>query len=583
MEKQNNAALPVRNKQYNISRNNHPLSKTHNNPNLRIIPLGGLGEFGKNMMLFEYQKQILIIDAGFRMPEEDMPGIDYLIPNTEYLKGKEKDIVGAVFTHGHYDHFGAIPYIWEKLGNPRIFTGKLAAGIITRRQLEFPNNSKLDITQIKDGSKIKLGPFKIEFFRQNHSTPDNFGLLIETPVGNIVHTSDFKFDKSPVNGKPTDFKMLEKIGRRKILLLMSDSSGAETEGSSLSEQTIYESLGKIFETATGRIISSTFASHVNRVQQLITLAEKHKRKVAVGGRSLKNMIELTQTLKYIRIKKGTLIKPQELSKYPDNQISFICTGAQGEERAAFMKIATGEYRFFNLKKGDSIIFSSSVIPGNERSVQILKDGFHRQGAHVFHYQMMDIHTSGHAYQDEIEKMIRIMRPKYFLPLHGQYSMMVKNAELAEKAGVSKHNIKIIENGQVLSINRNKAIIEQKEVPVNYVMVDGLGVGDVGEVVLRDRKNLSQDGMFVIVAVIDREAGKVKGSPDIISRGFVYLRESQDLLRETRRRVIGIINKTSKEKALNPTYIKDELRNKIGDFLFSKTKRRPIILPVIIEV
>jgi len=551
--------------------------------NLRIIPLGGLGEFGKNMMLLEYQEQILVIDVGFRMPEESMPGIDYLIPNTAYLKGREKQIVGAVFTHGHYDHIGAIPYLWERMGNPRIFASKFATGIITRRQEEFPQKAKLDITQVKHGSKIKLGPFSIDFFKQNHSIPDNLGLLIGTPIGNIVHTSDFKFDPNPVNDTPTDFKILDKIGKRDITLLMSDSSGAETEGHSLSEKTIYESLAKIFETAEGRIISSTFASHINRIQQLITLAEKHKRKVVIAGRSLKNNIELVKTLKYLKVKKGTLIRPQEIEQHPDNGISLICTGAQGEERATFMKIATGEYKYFNLKKGDSIVFSSSVIPGNERSVQILKDGFHRQGAHVYHYQMMDIHTSGHAYQEELKRMIQIMKPKFFLPLHGQYSMMVKHAEIAETSGIQNQNIKVIENGQVLNINKNRAIIEEKEVPANYIMVDGLGIGDVGEVVLRDRQNLAQDCMFVIVIVVDSVAGKVKGSPDIISRGFVYLRESQDMLRETRKKVIGIVNRASKEGTLNATYIRDEVRNKIGDFLFSKTKRRPMVLPVVIEV
>lgn len=569
-------------KQYHSYRKSVNINRPKS-PNLRIIPLGGLGEFGKNMMLLEYQSQILIIDAGFRMPEESMPGIDYLIPNTAYLKGKEKNIVGAVFTHGHYDHIGAIPYLWERIGSPRIFMSKFATGIVMRRQEEFPHKAKLDITQIRHGSKIKLGPFTIDCFRQNHSIPDNLGLFIQTPIGNIVHTSDFKFDKNPVNDLPTDFKILDKIGKRGITLLMCDSSGAETEGHSLSEKTIFESLGKIFEKAEGRIISSTFASHINRIQQLITLAERHKRKVCVDGRSLKNNIELVKTLKYLKVKKGTFIKPPDIKKYPDNQISFICTGAQGEERATFMKIATGEYRHFNLKRGDSIVFSSSVIPGNERSVQILKDGFHRQGAHVYHYQMMDIHTSGHAYQEEIERMVQIMRPKFFLPLHGQYSMMVKSAEIAEMAGVASKNIMVVENGQVLNINRDRAIIEEKEVPSNYIMVDGLGVGDVGEVVLRDRQNLAQDGMFVIVVIVDRTAGKVKGSPDIISRGFVYLRESQDLLRETRKKVLGIVNAASKEGTLNSTYIRNEVRNKIGDFLFSKTKRRPMVLPVVIEV
>ncbi len=552
--------------------------------NLRIIPLGGLGEVGRNMMVLEYGGKFLIIDAGFRMPGEDMPGIDYIIPNTGWLKDKQKNILGAILTHGHYDHFGAIPYCWQRLGNPRIFTGKLAKGIIQKRQERFPLGPKLDITEINDNSKITLGPFRIETFRQNHNIPNNYGLLIRTPVGNIVHTSDFKFDRSPVNDLPTDFKRLKEIGKQGILLIMSDSTGAENEGKSLSERTIIKNLEKIFKDAKGRIISSTFASHLNRTQQIIALSEKYNRKVILEGLSMKDNVEIAQNLKYIKAKKGTFIKANQIRRFPDHQISIICTGAQGEQRATLMKIANGEYRFLKLKKGDSVVFSSSVIPGNERTVQFLKDQFYRQGANVFHYKMLDIHASGHAYQDELIEMIKIIRPKFFIPLHGQFSMLVKHAELAEKAGVNKAGIKVVENGQVVNINQKRILIEKEEVPANYVMVDGLGIGDVGEVVLRDRQTLSEDGMFVIVVAVEKKTGKVSGSPDIISRGFVYLRESKDLLQETRKRVIAITNRTAGTSGVvNWTYVKNELRDKIGEFLFTRTKRRPMILPVIIEV
>lgn len=536
------------------------------------------------MMLLEYQGRILVIDAGFRMPEEDMPGIDYIIPNTGYLKDKVKNIMGAVITHGHYDHIGAIPYCWHRLGNPRIFAGKLAKGIILNRQAEFPNNPKLDITEVRDGSRITLGPFQIEFFRQNHNIPENFGLFIKTPLGNICHTSDFKFDKNPVNDLPTDFKRLKNIGRQGVLLLLSDSTGAENEGHSLSERTIFRNLEEIFKQTNGRLISSTFASHLNRLQQLITLSEKYNRKVALAGLSIKGNIEIARNLKYITTRKGTIVKAQDISKLQDNQISFICTGAQGEQGAALMKIATGEFRDLKLKKGDTIIFSSSVIPGNERTVQFLKDEFYRQGANVFHYQMLDIHASGHAYQTELSEMLKIMRPKLFVPLHGQYSMLVKHAELAEKNGLDKKNIKVAENGQVIELSRSKMMVKKENIPANYVMVDGLGVGDVGQVVLRDRQNLAQDGMFVIVVIVDRQEGCVKGSPDIISRGFVYLRESKGLLQEARKKVINIVNNaTSQGTGVNQTLAKEEIRNKIGNFLFSKTKRRPMVLPVVIEV
>ena len=552
--------------------------------NLRIIPLGGLGEVGLNMLLLEYGRDILIIDMGLGFPGEDMPGVDCIIPNISYLRGKEKNILGAVLTHGHYDHIGAIPYIVPRIGPVPMYASALSRGIILERQKDFPNQPKLNIETIKDGSRIRLGPFQVEFFRQNHNIPDNFGLFLKTPIGNLLHTSDFKFDKSPVNDLPTDFERLKEIGQRRILLLMSESTGAEEEGYSLSEETILKNLDKIFEKAKDRIIAASFASLINRIQQLITLSEKYGRKVAVEGYSMKTNIEICQNLKKIRAKKGTFIKTKDISKFPDSKITIICTGAQGEEDAAFMKVANREHKFVRIKKGDTIIFSSSVIPGNERSVQFLKDEFHRQGAKVFHYKMMDIHASGHAKQEELKEMLRIMKPKFFLPIYGQYSMLVKHAELAEEEGIPKENIVVAENGQVVNLNQRRILKEKKRVPSNYVMVDGLGIGDVGEVVLRDRQNLARDGMFVIVAVVDRQAGKVKGSPDIISRGFVYLRESKELLRETRRRVIGIVNRAAGSGgAVNWTYVKNEIRNKIGQFLFSKTKRRPMILPVVIEV
>ena len=551
---------------------------------IQIIPLGGLGEVGRNMTLLKYNEKIMIIDAGFRMPEEDMPGIDYIIPNTAYLKDKKKDILGIVFTHGHYDHIGAVPYLIPRIGNIPMYASGLAKGIILKRQERFPNQPKLDIEEVKDGSVVKLGPFTVNFIRQNHNIPGNFGLLIETPAGKIFHTSDFKFDDHPINDLPTDFKRLEKIGNEGITLLMSDSTGAESDGHSLSEKTIFENLEKIFIESKGRIISSTFASHLNRVQQLITLSEKYNRKVIVEGSSMKDNIEIAKTLKYIKTSRGVFINRNQINKFPDNMISFICTGAQGEERATLMKIANGEYKYLQIKKGDTIIFSSSVVPGNERTVQILKDELYRKGAKVFHYQMMDIHASGHGHREELGKMIEIMKPKFFMPIHGQYSMLVNHGELAQEKGIKKENIIIADNGQIINLSPNKFHISKTTVASNYVMVDGLGIGDVGEVVLRDRQALAQDGMFVIIVVVDRTLGKVKGSPDIISRGFVYLRESKDLLRETRKRVISIVNKAvGSGGAVNWIYVKDEIRNKTGEFLFYKTKRRPMVLPVVIEV
>ena len=566
---------------------------------LKVIPLGGLGEVGRNMMLLEWQGKILICDMGFRLPEEDMPGIDYIIPNVEYLKRKQKNILGIVFTHGHYDHIGALPYLIERVcrdpsemggrrvswsPNFRIFASPLTRGIILKRQEDFPQLPKLEITEVKDGTIVKLGPFRIEFFRQNHNIPDNLGLFIQTPVGNILHTSDFKFDPQPVNDLPTNFQKLKELGKRKILLMMSDSTGAEEENHSLSEKTIEKNLEEIFKKAEGRIIAATFASLINRIQQIIFLSEKYQRKVSLEGYSMKTNVEISRILGYVKAKKETLINRKEILNYPDKAQTILCTGAQGEAEAVLMRIANREHPYLRIKKGDTVIFSSSVIPGNERTVQIMKDEILKQGAKVFHYKMMDIHAGGHAQKEELREMIKIMRPKFFIPIHGQYSMLVSHAELAKEIGLPERDIAIAENGQIINLNKKKIFIEKEKVPANYVMVDGLGIGDVGEVVLRDRQMLARDGMFVIVAVVDRQTGKVRGSPDIISRGFVYLRESKELLRETRKKVIGIVDKAAGSGgAVNWAFVKDEIRNKIGQFLFSRTQRRPMILPVVIEV
>jgi ribonuclease J len=552
---------------------------------LRLIPLGGLGEVGRNMTILEWQRQILVIDMGFRMPEESMPGIDYIIPNISYLKERKKDIVGVIFTHGHYDHIGAIPYINHKIGNPPLYASPLTKGIFMKRQEDFPDRPKLEVHEVYDGSNIRLGHFQIEFFHQNHNIMDNMGLFIQTPVGNILHTSDFKFDLTPLNDKPTDFRKIKEFANKKVLLLMSDSTGAENEGHSLSEKVIQENLETIFRTAKGRIITATFSSLIGRIQHILSLSEKYGRKVVVEGHSMRGNIEITRHLKYVNIKKNTIIKAKDSLSLPDEKVTILCTGAQGEGRAALMRIANKEHQSIKINKGDTIIFSSSVIPGNERSVQSLKDELLRQKAKVFHYKMMDIHAGGHAQREELKKMIDLTKPRFLMPIHGQYSMLVALKELAEEeCNMSEKNIVLADNGDIIKLQPNSFDIEKNAVPSHYVMVDGLGVGDVGEVVLRDRQTLSQDGMFVIVAAVDHKTGKVKGSPDIISRGFIYLKESKSLLAQTRKKVIDTIHKTtSKDGSINWTYVKNEVRDSIGKFLFQKTERRPMVLPVIIEV
>src|SRR3989344_3872259 len=520
--------------------------RTQRDANLRIIPLGGLGEVGRNMTIVEYQGKILIIDMGFRMPEEDMPGVDYIIPNISYLKGKERNILGMLITHGHYDHIGAIPYFISQLGNPPIWAANLAKAIILKRQEDFASQPKLRIAPLQDGKKFALGPFVIEPFRQNHNITDNFGLFIQTPVGNIVHTSDFKFDASPVNEPPTDIKALKRIGDRKILFLMSDSTNAEEPNHSLSEQHIFENLDEIFKQAKGRIITATFASLINRVQQIIALSEKYGRHVALEGYSMKTNVEIAKQLGYIKAKSGTILKTKDVLSYPDSRITICGTGAQGEERAVLMRIVNREHQLVKIQRGDTVIFSSSVIPGNERSVQFVKDQLYKQGANVFHYKMMDIHASGHANQDELREMLELMRPKFLMPVHGQVSMLVNHAKLAQGMGMPEKNILVAENGQIIT--------------------------------------LSKTGIFVIIAVVDRQTGTVKGSPDIISRGFIYLRESKDLLREVRKKTMATINHAAGSGGpINWIYMRDVVRNQISEFLFVKTQRRPMVLPVIIEV
>ncbi len=552
--------------------------------NLRLIPLGGLGEVGKNMTLLEYGGKILIIDIGLKFPEETTPGIDCIIPNVAYLEKRKKDILGVIFTHGHYDHIGAIPYLIDKIGGSKLpmFASPLTRGIILKRQAEFPEK-ELKIKAIKDKERIRLGPFDIEPVRANHNIPGNFAFLIKTPIGNIFHTSDFKFDKNPVNEKPTDFERLRAIGRKGILLLMSDSTGAEEEGHSLSEKDIMANLEKIFQQAKGRIIVSTFSSLMNRIQQAISLSEKYHRRVAIEGYSMKTNLEIAEKLGYIKIAKGTKVNTKSLSRYADSNLTILCTGAQGEENATLMRITNKKHRFISFKRNDSVIFSSSIVPGNERTVQNLKDNILRQVNNVFHYKMMDIHAGGHAKKEELFEMLQIMKPKFFIPIHGQYSMLIEHAKLAKKSGVASKNILVVENGDIIILDKNKALLSKKKVPANYVMVDGLGIGDIGEVVLRDRKVLADDGIFVIIAIIDRQTGRVRGSPDIISRGFVYLRESQELLAETRKKVIQIINKTSEGQIVNWLLLRKEVKDKIGNFLYSKTQRRPMVLSVIIEV
>lgn len=564
-----------------------PERDVHEDPmkqdSLKVTHLGGLGEIGRNMQVLEYKDDIILIDAGFGFPEDDQPGIDYNLPNVTYLEDKKDRIRGMIITHGHYDHIGALPYILPKIGNPPIYCSRLTWGIVMKRHQEFPHLPAMDITIVDDRDVIQLGTnFKVEFVHVNHNIPEDLALNIETPVARVFHTADFKFDPQPLNEKPTDIEYLKEIGDRGVTLLLSDSTGAERPGSSVSESAIYENLEKIFQQSKGRIITATFSSLINRIQQLILLSEKYGRKVAIDGYSMKSNVEILKELNQLRIKKDTQIDIAQVDDFPDNQITVIGTGAQGEERAVMMRIASGEHRFVRLKDTDSIIFSSSVIQGNERTVQRMRDLLYRMGANVFHYQMMDIHTGGHALQDDLKRMIMYMRPKYFLPNHGYYSMMVTHAKLAQEVGIPKENCIVPDNGNIIHVTEDAWWYDKKSAQVDNIMVDGLGVGDVGNVVIRDRQVLAEDGMFVIVTLIDTKTGTVRGSPDIISRGFVYLKENKEMLTQVRKRVRAIVAKSG-TRPVNWSDLKDVIREDIGLFLFQKTERRPMILPVVIEI
>ncbi|MCX6813233.1 MAG: ribonuclease J [Candidatus Azambacteria bacterium] len=552
---------------------------------LKIIPLGGLGEVGRNMTVLEYEDKIIIIDIGLGFPELDMPGIDFTIPNTKYLEDKKDKILGVFFTHGHYDHIGAVPYLIDKIGNPPLFASPLTTAIIKKRQTDFPHAPKLNIKSVKEDEVIKFYPFEVSFFRVNHNIPDDFAIKVGTPIGAIIYTSDFKFDPDPVNEKPTDLEQLKSFGDKGVLVLMEDSTGAEEEGHSISEKVIKDNLEIIFKQAKGRIIAATFGSLLNRVQQLITLSEAYNRKVVIQGFTMKSNVEISKELGYIKTEKYTLIEAKDMHRYSDDKLTVIGTGAQGESNAFLMRYANGEHKEVQLKKGDTIIFSSSVVPGNERSVQALKDNLYKRGTHVFHYKMMDIHASGHGEREDLREMLRLLRPKFLMPTHGYLSMMARHAELGEEVlHMPKENIALAENGQIVEVTPDKIAVTKNFVESSIVMVDGLGVGDVGEVVLRDRQLMSADGMFVIIAVVDSQTGKVKGEPDIISRGFIYMKESKDLLRQTRKKIKETISRTAISGTdINWPYIRNSLRDNIGKFLYSKTRRRPMILPVIVEI
>jgi len=553
---------------------------------LKIIHFGGLGEVGRNMSAIQYDDEIILIDAGVRFPESDeMPGIDFIIPNIEYLADKQHMIKAMFFTHGHLDHIGALPFVRDKIGDPDVYAAPLTKAIIAKRMAEFKHLRPLEIIQVEAGETIKISDkISVQVLRISHSIPDDMLIVIRTPAGTVVHTSDFKFDETPVNDKPAQIEELKQLAEEGVLLLESDSTGAENEGHSLSEQDITAHLDKIISEATGTLIMATFSSLINRVQQIITISEKYGRKVVFDGYSMKTNVEICKKLGYLKMRQGTQISMDQIDDYPREKVTCVVTGAQGEDNAVLMRIANGEHKAIQIRKNDTIVFSSSVIPGNERHVQFLKDQLMRNGARVFNYKMMDVHAGGHGNKEDLRKMVQLIKPKFLMPIHGQYSMMVSHGLLAQEEGIPESHIIIADNGSIVHLEKDTWWMDKAKAPSDYVFVDGLGIGDIGNVVLRDRQILSEDGFIVVVTLVDKKTGKVRTSPDIISRGFVYLKDHKDLLMQIRKKIRFIIeNNTAQGKDINSTYLKDELRNQIGLFLFQKTERRPMVLPVLIEV
>lgn len=552
---------------------------------LKVIPLGGIEEVGENMTIMEYGDDILVIDMGLGFPDETMPGIDYIIPNTKYLEENKKRIKGVIITHGHLDHIGAIPYILPKIGDPPIYTMKLTGELIKKRLEEFHLLGRSQIHELNKDDVLTLGNFRIRFFRINHNIPDGVGLAINTPAGLLVYATDWKFDHTPVDGRPTEFDKLARFGGEGVALLLSDSTNAEKPGYSMSEKTLGETIDRIMTDAKGRVIFATFSTLISRVQQVIDAAYKSNRKIVVTGRSLVNNVEICLATNYLKMPaKNMIIKMEQAKKLPDNQVIILTTGSQGEEASALARIARGEHKTIQIKRGDTVVVSASPIPGNERAVSGILSSLARQGAKVLYQKILDIHTSGHAYQEDLKLMLSLTKPKYFMPIHGEHHMLLAHAELAKGVGVVEQNIFTLDNGQMLELSINGVRVSEAKIPTGYVFVDGLGVGDVGEVVLRDRQVMSKDGMFVILMVVDKSTGKLIQQPDIISRGFIYMKGSEDLLKEVKHEVRKAVESRGKVKAeANWAFIRSEVRDQIGEFLFQRTERRPMVLPVVIEV
>lgn len=553
---------------------------------IRIMHLGGVEEIGRNMSMVEYKDSIVIVDCGVQFTETHTPGIDFILPNTRYLEEHKHKIKGVLITHGHLDHIGAIPYIMPRIGNPQIYARLFTSLMIKKRQEEFPHLAPLTINVVERGDTITFGDLKVRFFGVTHAIPDSMGIIVETPYGDIVHTGDLRLDHD--DGVPTDdeierYKIFED---RKVLLLMADSTNCENPGFSISDRVVYKNIENVIRDTPGRLIVSTFASQVERMLYMLDTAERYGKKVVIEGRSMKTNVEVAKLANMLKVKPETLIPIEDLTRYPDNKVIVMATGAQGEEFAALGRIANKTHKYVRLTPRDTILMSSSVVPGNERAVQNLKDKLSRQGAHLIHYKTSDVHSSGHANAEELVWIHRKIHPKFFIPVHGYHYMLRMHADLERRFGMMEENIVIPDNGMVIEIqNEGTKITTLKEkAPGEMIVVDGTSVGKIQDVVMRDRQMLAEDGMFVVIGVIDSHTHTLKKSPDLISRGFVYLKESQDLLYQTRLLTKKIIEDAlARGGYVNLDQMKQDVSEATTKFLLQKTAKRPVIIPVIISV
>ena len=561
--------------------NKEKLEFSFKKSNLKIIALGGLDEIGKNITIFEYDDEIVIVDCGLEFPEDDMLGVDLVIPDVTYLiKNKEK-IKGMVITHGHEDHIGAIPYILKQVNMP-IFATKLTARLIEHKLEEHHLKEAVKLNVVNQGETVNFGKIKVEFIRSSHSIPDAVMLAIHTPVGTVVHTGDFKVDYTPIDGQVMDFGRLAELGNKGVLALLADSTNSERKGYTMSEKSIGPVFDKLFEGCKKRIVVATFASNVHRVQQIVNSAVKFGRKIAVSGRSMINMIEAARELNYIQAPDDIFIDIDLIKNYTEEQLVIITTGSQGETMSALTRMANGEHKKVTITGNDLVIISANPIPGNEKSVSKVIDQLMKIGAEVVYSALADVHVSGHACQEEQKLILSLLKPKYFLPVHGEYRQLMAHKDTAIEVGIPKDNIFITVNGRILELNEKEAKFTGT-VPAGRVMVDGLGVGDVGNIVLRDRQHLSQDGLIVIVMSMDNQTGEIVSGPDVISRGFVYVRESENLMEEVKSFIKEEIDELENRHVRDWSTIKSTLKDELRDYIFDRTKRNPMILPIIMEV